>query len=77
MAYIVDTYNKWDQWDREHTIYKCMMNDMPYAIKRVEMEWGLPSLPLRMEEQYPQSYYIYETEDEAMAFVQQLKSLNR
>ena len=50
MAYIVDTYNKWDSWDRKNTIYRFMINDMPYAIKKVELDWGMPSLPFRMEE---------------------------
>lgn len=46
MAFIIGSYDKWDRWDREHSVYKFMLNGNWYAIKRVEMEWGVPSLDM-------------------------------
>jgi hypothetical protein len=42
MAYVIDTYNKYDAWDRTHSLYKFEINGNWYAIKEVEMSWGLP-----------------------------------
>ena len=44
MAYIIGTYNRYDTWDRAHSIYKFKINDSWYAVKEVEMVWGLPML---------------------------------
>ena len=44
MAYIIGTYNKYDTWDRSHAVYKFKINDSWYAIKEIEMVWGLPML---------------------------------
>jgi len=46
LAYIIDTYNKYDKWDREHAIYVFEINEVEYAVKYVKMRWGLPQLPL-------------------------------
>ena len=40
MAYIIDTYNKWSKWDREHAAECFIINGVEYAIKEVELEWG-------------------------------------
>ena len=45
MAFIVGMYDKFDRWDREHSVYKFEVNGNWYAIKEVEMEWGVPKLP--------------------------------
>jgi len=44
MAFIIDSYNKYDAWDRAHSLYKFEINGNWYAIKEVEMSWGLPQL---------------------------------
>jgi len=44
LAYIIGAYNKYDRWDREHSVYKFIVRDRWFAIKEVEMEWGLPLL---------------------------------
>ena len=40
MAFIIDTYNKYDSWDREHSRYTFEINGVWYGIKEVELEWG-------------------------------------
>ena len=77
MAFIIDTYNKFNSWDRTHSVYKFEINGNWYAIKEVELEWGLPKLPLRIDaNEQANSYFIYNSREEAMQFVQQIKSLN-
>ena len=42
------------------------------------MKWGLPQLGLRIDiEDSPETYYVYETEEEALEFVSKIRSLNR
>lgn len=77
MAYIIDSYNKYNQWDRAHAVFLFNINDAPYAVKEVEMCWGLPMLDYRVDkEDLPQSYYIYETQEEAISFAKHLRKLN-
>jgi len=47
-AFIIDTYNKFDIFDREHSRYVFEINGNMYAIKEVYMKWGRPKLPLRI-----------------------------
>ena len=78
MAYIIDTYNRWDRWDRIHSVYKFTINDNWYAIKEVELEWGKPILPLSIErDTHADSYFIFDSQESAMCFVRKMKSLNR
>jgi hypothetical protein len=49
MAFIISTYNKYDIWDRTHSVYKFEVNGNWYAIKEVEMEWGLPQDGYRVD----------------------------
>ena len=79
MAFIVGMYDKFDRWDREHSVYKFEVNGNWYAIKEVEMEWGVPKLPEyvdRDSEKEAQAYYVYDTYKDAMRFVQLVKGLN-
>ena len=77
MAFIIGSYDKWDRWDKEHSVHKFMINGNWYAIKMVEMEWGIPNLNMQVEgEDAPESYYIYETYEEALEYVEQLKKVN-
>lgn len=77
MAYIIDSYNKWDQWDRNHAVYKFEINENWYAIFQVELEWGLPQLPMRIgAEKNPQEYFVHATEEDAMRYVKQLRHAN-
>lgn len=79
MAYIIGPYNRFDAWDRAHSVYKFEVNGSWYAIKEVEMEWGMPRLPQyvdRDSEQDARTYYIYDTKADALRFVQLMKKLN-
>lgn len=78
-SYIIGAYNKFDIWDREHSVYKFEINKNWYAIKEVEIEWGLPKLPQyidRDSEQEARIYHVYDTEADAFKFVQLMKGLN-
>lgn len=76
-AFIIDTYNRFDQFDREHSRYVFQVNETWYAIKEVYMKWGRPKLPLRLgTEKENESYKIYDTYKDAMEFVHLMKGLN-
>ena len=78
MAYIISTYNKYDQWDRAHSVYKFEVNEVWYAIKEVEMEWGLPRLPQYADrDEDLRCYQVYDTKEDAMQFVRQVRQLAR
>ena len=77
MAYIIGLYEKYDSWDRNHAVYKFEINGIQYAIYEVELVWGLPKLKYQIGlEDAPEAYFIYETKEDAMRFVMEMKSLN-
>lgn len=76
MAYIIDIYNRWDQWDRQHSVHRFRINDNWYAIKEVELEWGKPKLPLRIGAYEGDMYEVYGSIEKAMEFVKQMRELN-
>ena len=77
MAFIIGTYNKYDTWDRAHSVYKFKINDNWYAIKEIEMVWGLPMLAYQVDrDDAPETYHIYEKVEEAMEFVNSIKQFN-
>ena len=79
MAFIIDSYNKYDAWDRAHSLYKFEINGNWYAIKEVEMSWGLPQLGQKVDQDYErqrQWMHIYETYEEASKFAQFMKGIN-
>ena len=45
MAFIIDTYNRFNSFDRESARYIFEVNGNMYAVKEVELEWGIPKLP--------------------------------
>ena len=62
MAYIIGSYNKYDSWHREHRKYTFEINGVMYAVFEVEMEWGLPKLPVRTDRnESAYEYHIYDT----------------
>lgn len=78
MAYIIDNFDRFNSWDREHSVYITHINDCPIAIKEVEMEWGLPQIPpSTLCEDYKEIYYVYNTIDEAMDYIKLIKRLNQ
>ena len=41
------------------------------------MEWGLPQLGLRVDEdEMPESYHIYDTYEDALEFARKMKAIN-
>lgn len=78
MAYVVDTYNRYDRFDREHSLYVVRVGEQEYAIKEVELEWGVPVLPTRIgEDREGWQYALYATYEDAKKFLSQIKALNR
>lgn len=79
MAFLIDTYNRFDSWDRAHSVHTFRFHDSQYAIKLVELENGVPQFPERIEAgatAYPTAYKLYDTLEDALAYVQLLKSIN-
>lgn len=77
MAYIIDGFNRFSKWDREHACHRFKVNENWYAIYSVEMKWGIPQLNFSaIEDKNADQYYVYETLEEAMHFVNIMKGLN-
>lgn len=78
MAFVVDLYNKYDRWDREHSVYKFEINGQWYAIKEVEMDWGLPQVGCRVDQDmHPEHYFVYSKYEDALKYVYMMKQLAR
>lgn len=75
-VYIIDVYNPNNTKQNEDVVQIFKLYDQFYAIFSTELSWGVPILKNRPidEEQYMDNY-IYETLDEAKAFVRKLKEL--
>ena len=78
MAFIVGLYNRFEQFDRQHAKYIFEINGTWYAIKEVELEWGIPKVPLHIDEDESMNrqYYVYDTYEDALQFVRQIKMMN-
>lgn len=76
MAFIIDTYNKYDSWDREHSRYTFEINGVWYGVKEVELEWGQPVLPQRIDREQFRQYQVYDTLEEAYKFVSVVRRAN-
>lgn len=77
MAYLIDGYDKWNKWDREHSLYIFDINEQEFAIKEVRLEWGIPQLPLHVDrDDESNTYFLYSSYEEALQFVRTMKSLN-
>ena len=78
MAFIIDRYNRFDKFDKEHSKYVFEINEQQYAIKEVILFWGQPQLAVDIQhDQNPETYHLYESYEEAMEFVQRMKKINR
>lgn len=77
MAFIIDTYNKYDKFDKEHSVYTFALNENWYAIKKVEVEWGIPKLGIQVDRDTDMyQYWVYSTYEEALQFVRKMKQIN-
>lgn len=71
-VYIIDTYSKYCP---DTIISTFKVNGREYALKEVELNWGVPQLS-SIEEDLEQPYFkLYNTLDEAKEYVRQLKRL--
>lgn len=77
-VFILDTYNP-HGIDKNSVRYVISINDRQWAIKEVELDWGLPQLVLPIGEREPDLhvFQLYNTLDEAIAAAEYLKILNR
>lgn len=77
MAFIIDTYNQWDKFDKLHSRHVFEINGVRYAVKEVELFWGRPVLPEKVDqEQHLEEYHVYGTLEEAIKFVHMIRKLN-
>lgn len=77
MAFIVDRYNRFDSWDRAHARFTFNINKQWYGIMEIRLEWGLPQLKFRVDQEpRPYDYKIYNTYEEALQFVRFMISIN-
>lgn len=58
-----------------HYIYR--INDRQYAIVETTLDWGQPQLGLSVEEEDNYGYFLYNSLDEAMAYVNLIKEINK
>lgn len=49
VVYIIDTYNRYNSFDRENSKHTFQINNMWYAIKEVQLVDGKPALPIQIE----------------------------
>lgn len=69
--YIIDSFNKYDSFDREHSVYRFKVNGNWYAIK------DTVELPMRVDRNDTlDSYFVYETYEDAYEFARTMKQLN-
>lgn len=75
-VYIVDLYNPYRDKNITETF---RINDQLWCIKPVSLEWGLPVLPIQLTDDAPepQDFYLYNTYNEARAFLIKMKKINR
>lgn len=78
MAFIIDTYDKYDSWDRQHARKIFEINGVIYAVKEVILFWGQPQLPLRVDrDTNPETYRLYPTLNDALEFVKYMRKMNK
>lgn len=76
-VFILDTYNPYSL-DKDSIRYVFSVNDRKWAIKEVQLDWGLPHLNLEIgEELDPSIFHLFNTFDEALAAAENLIHLNR
>ena len=77
MAFIIDTYNKYNSWDRQHARKVFEINGVTYAIMEVISFSNLPQLPERIDRDVqPETYRLYPTLEAALNFVKYMKRMN-
>lgn len=76
-AYVIDIYNPNNTKKNEDAVQIFKLNQSYFAIFSTSLSWGKPvfkNQTVEDEDEYD-DFYIYETLDEAKAFVRKLKEL--
>ena len=75
-VYIIDTYDKYMKQGNEKAVY--WVHGLPYCIREVEMQWGLPVIQNTSIEYEvpPQIYNVFEEYDAAVRYIKQMQRLN-
>ena len=76
--YIIDLYDRYNAADKAAARYIFTLNDRQWAIKEFEVQSGKLMRPLRIDEpeDYNDSFYLYDTFDEALQFAREIRRLN-
>lgn len=75
-VFIIDTYNPFSPYnDNVRSIF--WLHGQSWAIKEVACEWGKPIIPTLVgEEVRPENFYLYNTLEEAKAYIHTIQRLN-
>ena len=72
MAYIIDTYDRFNQWDRDHVVNMKLVGDIWSAIYAVELDAdNLPRVDWNKEARY---YYVYNELQDAIEYLEMLRA---
>lgn len=76
--YIIDLYDKYNSADKVAARYTFILNDRQWAIKEYEIQNGKLTRPLRLDEpdNYNDFFHLYNTFDEALQFVREIRRLS-
>ena len=75
-VYVIDIYNPNNAKRNEDAVQIFRLNQSYFAIFSVPLQWGKPAFKNQtIDESEYDDFYIYETLDEAKAFVRKLKEL--
>lgn len=77
-VYIIKPYNKYLLPQRGETIvYKFELYNTQYCISEVELQWGKPIVARLLQQEDDFGYYLYDTYQQALSYIKQLKTLAR
>ena len=77
MAFIIDTYNKFNGWDRQHAKLKFDLNSIQYAIFEISFQNSPEHPPDIFKDRNPETYHYYDKYEDALEFVKHMKYLNK
>ena len=71
-VFIIDTFSK---YCNDKVVFTFIVNGKEYAVKEIQLEWGIPQLS-NIEEDIERPYFkLYNTLDEAKEYIKELKRL--
>lgn len=75
-AYIVDNWYSNEDDSCAPTLLHFTLNGVHYCIREVTLEWGVPQLPIRIDDMVEPHYYIFDTYEDALDYVNELMRIN-